>query len=395
MISSVAEFARLASAASKERIGFEATQVTESNGLRIEAAVRRHGSRSIHIEYLVYQSSWTELEETLSGQVEFIGDELCGLVLHCEGQATWVYDPSTDTAIRKIGSQLFEPILGLATLGELAFLDTLTQDFLLRDMGEERIDEHVVRRIALKPKQDYRSQLLSAMTFPIRKATIDFDIETLFPASISLVPSSGSPAASIIGTDATISITYKDVRLLEGPDSVNPFTPPADTHIFEESRVSVQDLADSVPFSMPLFALLDRGFETGDRPALLTIDAESERAYATVHLSAASDSSEEGTPSPRLTLCVGNYMSRNMARRRTTFSEIGQPHSKESLPVKILDRSKLWEQRLPGIDTQHAPVEAFFEKDGVFWFLSATNTGLDSMEALARDLFEAPDEKAP
>ena len=109
MISSVAEFARLASTASKERIGFEATQVTESNGLRIEAAVRRYGSRSIHIEYLVYQCSWTELEETLSGQVEFIGDELCGFVLHCEGQATWVYDPSIDTAIRKVGSQLFEP----------------------------------------------------------------------------------------------------------------------------------------------------------------------------------------------------------------------------------------------------------------------------------------------
>jgi len=84
-----------------------------------------------------------------------------------------------------------------------------------------------------------------------------------------------------------------------------------------------------------------------------------------------------------------------MARRRTSFSEIGKSHSKELLPVKVLDRSELWEQRLPGIDTQHAPVEAFFEKDGVFWFLSATNTGLDSMEALAGDLFEARDEKAP
>ena len=395
MTSSVAEFARLASAAAKERVGFEATQVTESNGLRIEAAVRKHGSRSIHIEYQVYQSSWTELEETLSGQVEFVGAELCGFVLHCEGQVTWVYDPSTNTAIRKAGCRLFEPIPGLATLGELAFLDTLTQDFLLRDMGEERIDEHLVRRIALKPKQEYRSQLLSAMTFPIRKATIDFDTETLFPLSISLVPSSGSPAASIVGADATIRIMYKDVRLPEDPDAVNPFTPPADAHIFEESRVSVQDLADSIPFSMPLFPFLDRGFEAGEWPALLTIDAESERAYATVHLSAANDSSEDDGPSPRLTLCAGNYVSRNMTRRRTTFSDIGKPHSKDSLPVKVLDRSELWEQRLPGIDTQHAPVEAFFEKDDVFWFLSATSTELDSMEALAGDLFEARDEKAP
>ena len=392
---SVAEFARLASAASKERVGFEATQVTESNGLRIEAAVRKHGSHSIHIEYQVYQSAWTDLEETLSGQVEFVGDELCGFVLRCEGQVTWVYDPSANTAIRKPGYRLFEPIPGLTTLGELAFLDTLTQDFLLRDMGEERSDEHLVRRIALKPKQDYRSQLLSAMTFPIRKATIDFDAETLFPLSISLVPSSGSPAASIVGTDAPIRITYKDVRLLESSDSVNPFAPPADAHIFEESRVSVQDLADSVSFSMPLLPLTDRGFEAGEWLALLTLDAESQRAYATVHLSATGDSSEDDRTSPQLTLYVGNYVSRNMARRRTTFSEIGKPHSKESLPVKVLDRSELWEQRLPGIDRQHAPIEAFFEKDGVFWFLSATNTGLDSIEALAADLFEAGDEKAP
>jgi len=395
MISSVAEFARWASAASKERVGFEAIQVTESSGLQIEAVVRRHGSRSIHIEYQVYQSSWTELEETLSGQVEFVGDELCGFVLHCEGQVTWVYDPSTDTAIRKAGSQLFEPIPGLATLGELAFLDTLTQDFLLRDMGEERIDEHPVRRIVLKPKQDYRSQLLSAMTFPIRKATIDFDTETLFPLSISLVPSSGSPAASIVGTDSTIRIMYKDVRLMESPDAMNPFAPPADAHIFEESRVSVQDLADSIPFAMKLSPLFDRGFEAGEWPALLTIDAESERAHATVHLSAANDSSDDDSPSPRLTICVGNYVSRNMARRRSTFSEMGKPPTQDSLPLKLLDRSELWKQRLPGIDTQHAPVEAFFEKDGVFWFLSATSTGLDSIEALAGDLFDARDEKAP
>ena len=394
MISSVVEFSRLASTASQERAGFEATQVTESNGLQIEVGIRSHGSRSIHVEYRVYHSSWAQLEETLSGQVEFIGDELCGFVLHCEGQVTWVYDPSTNTAIRKIGSQLFEPIPGLATLGELAFLDTLTQDFLLRDMGEERIDERVVRRIALKPKQAYRSRLLSAMTFPIRKATIDFDTETLFPVNISLVPSPGSPAASIVGTDATIRVSYKDIQLLESTDVARPFAPPTDAHIFQESRLSVQDLADSVPFSMPLLPLLDRGFKAEEWPVLLTLDTESERGYTTVYFSAASDSSNEDTPSPRLTLCIGNYMSRNMARRRTSFSETGKPPSTESYSVKFLDRSKLWEQQLPGIDTQHAPMEAFFEKDGVFWFLSATDIGLDSMEALARDLFEARDEKA-
>ena len=394
MTISVAEFARLASAASKEHAGFEVTQVVEFAGLRIEAVVRRAGFRSTHVEYKTYQSPWIELEETLSGQIEFIGDELCGFSLHCEGQATWVNDPSTNTAIRKIGLQLFEPIPGLTTLGELSFLDTLTQDFLLRDLEEQNVDDHVIRRISLKPKQPYRSHLLSVVSFPIRKATIDFNAETLFPETISFVPSPGSPAGSIAGPDATIRISYKNVRVLENAKPANPFAPPADARIFEESRLSIQDLLDSVPFPVPLLSLFDRGFEAGDKPVLLTIDSETERAYATIHFSAASDSTDEGSSTPRLTLCIGNYTSRNMARRRTTFSEIGTPSSQDSLPVTLLDRSELWEERLPGIDTQHAPVEAFFEKDGVFWFLSGTRMELDSIEELARDLFEALNETA-
>lgn len=394
MTLSVGEFARLASVATSAREGFEATQVVESSGLRIEAVVRRFGLRSIHVEYKVYQNPWTELEETLSGQVEFIGDELCGFGLHYDGQGTWVYDPAANTAIRKIGCQLFEPIPGLATLGELSFLDTLTLDFLLRDMGEESIDERTVRRITLKPKQAYRSQLLSAKTFPIRTATISFDTETYFPMLISFVPSSDSPAASIAGSDAAIRVSYKDVRILDSEGALTPFTPPADARVFEESRVPVSDLADSVPFAIQLAPLVDRGFDLERWPALLTIDTANERGFATAHLSLASDSSEDAAPSTRLALCIGNYMSRNMARRRATFSELGEPSAQGSPSVKLVNRTALWEERLPGIDTQHAPVEAFFEKDGVFWFLSGTGMEPDAMEALAGDLLETGGEAA-
>lgn len=391
MTSSIAEFARLVSASSNQRVAFEATQVTESNGLRIEANVCRYGSRSIHVEYQTYQSAWTELEEALSGQVEFNGDELCGFHIHCQGQVTWVYDPSTNMAIRKMGAQLFEPIPGVATLGQLAFLDTLPQDFLLRDLGEEPIDERTVRRIGLKPKQLYRSMLLSAVSFPITRATIGIDTETLFPASISLTPSVESPAASIVGPDAVINITYKDVRFLETPK--HSFAPPNDAHIFRESRLSIHELADSAPFPMSLNPILDGGFEAADRFGLLTMDEQGERGYATVYFSTAGHDEDADTPSPRLTLCVGNYMSRNMARRRITFAEMGREPAEASLPVKLLDRSELWEQRLPGVDTEHAPVEAFFDKDGTFWFLSGTGIGLDFMETLACDLLEAGDDQ--
>lgn len=392
MIPSVAKFARLASTAHEERAGFESTQIIESNGLRVEAIVRRIGTRSIHVEYKTYQSSWAELEEVLSGQIEFVEDELCGSTLNCESNVTWIYDPSTDTAIRKIGSQLFEPIPGLATLGELSFLGTLTQDFLLRDLGEEAIDNRVIRRIALKPKQAYRSQLLSSVTFSIRTATIDFDSETFFPVHISLVPSSGSPAASILGPNAMIRISYKDVVILKNTDSANPFSPPSSARVFEESRTSVEDLADLLPFSAPLAALSNHRFEADGKAVLLSIDTENKRAYATSHFSSANATAQEDAPAPRLTLTFGNYVSRNMARRRTVFSELGKPASEGSLPLQFLDRREIWKQRFPGIDAQYAPVDAFFEKDSVFWFLSGTGMELDSMEALARDLFETEGE---
>ncbi|MCK5828501.1 hypothetical protein KAH43_08275, partial [Candidatus Bipolaricaulota bacterium] len=153
MTLSVAAFANLASSASRSRAGFEASQVIETGGLRIEAHVRRRDLRNIQIEYKTYQSPWADLQEALAGQVEFVGEELCGLTINCEGTHTWVIDLTSNTVLRKPGCQLFEPIPGLVTLGELSFLNTLTQDFLLRDLGEQTVDSRTVRRIGLKPKQ--------------------------------------------------------------------------------------------------------------------------------------------------------------------------------------------------------------------------------------------------
>jgi hypothetical protein len=400
MTPSVAAFAHLASLASTERAGFEATQVIESGGLRIEAHVRRRGPRSLHIEYKTYQSPWADLQEALSGQVEFVGEELCGLTVDYDGKSTWVLDPSANTAVHKAGSQLFEPIPGLATLGELSFLESLTRDFLLRDLGEQTIEDRVIRRIGLKPKTGYRSQLLSAVVFPIRKATIDFDTETYFPVSISFVPSSESPAASIIGPNATINISYTSVRVLEPEPTPQPFSPPADAKVFEERTLSADEVDQHLPFSIPRHLLSKHGFDPDDGVALVSSDAANERNYTTVQYASlatppendATSNHEEATDnetvSSRLTILFGNYVSRNMARRRATFAEDGQPASDSTSPLKLLDRKSQWDDRYPGIDTRYAPVEAFFEQDGVFWFLSGTGMDLDSMEALASDLLE-------
>ncbi|MBU1049849.1 hypothetical protein KKG90_07500 [Candidatus Bipolaricaulota bacterium] len=395
MFTSVAAFAHSASMASKERAGFEATQTIESGGLRIEAFIRRQGSRFIHVEYHVYRNPWTELQEALSGHVELIGEELCGLTLDCDGQSTWVVDLSTNTIVQKPGSQLSEPIPGLSALGELSFLETLPQDFLLRDFGEETNHNRPVRRIGLKPKVGYRSQLLSTVAFPIRKATIDFDTETYFPLDISFTPAAGSPAASVLGPNATIRVSYKDVRILEAQAQSISFSPPSGSRLFEEKPISAADLAEQLPFTLHEELLRRYGFDPADGRAILSKDAENDRSYATIHYSSADEepqteaTSSSESLSPALTLTVGNYVSRNMARRRSTFSEYGQPMADLALPIRLLNRSELWEKQFPGIDTRYAPVEAFFEKDGAFWFLSGTGMDLDAMESLANDLLQA------
>ena len=101
MTSSVAAFAHLASSASRARARFESTQVIESGGLRVESFIRRSDPRLIHVEYKAYQSPWAELQEALSGQVELVGEELCGLTLDYDGQNTWVVDSSANTATRR------------------------------------------------------------------------------------------------------------------------------------------------------------------------------------------------------------------------------------------------------------------------------------------------------
>ena len=391
MTSSVSAFARSVAAAADERIGFTATQAIQSGPLSVEAAIRQSssGRRSLRVEYATYQNPWTELEETLTGQLEFTGDELCGLVLHRQGQTTWVHDLATDVAIQKLGSTVFEPIPGLATLGELSFLHTLARDFLLRDLGEHDMAGQRVRRFGLKPKQPYRSHLLSTTTFPIRHATIDFHTETYFPIAVTLVPSSTSPAASIVGPDASIHVSYKDVRLLESADLVLSFAPPPDTRIFKESRVPVLDLAEILPFSTPLLILSNHGFVVGDSSVLLSLDADNEKAFATATFSSSQPSTSDEDVEPRLIITFGNYVSRNMARRRATFSEHGTPATQETCPARLLDRRILWEERFSALDTKFAPVEAFFEKEGVFWFLSGTGMDLDAIQTIAAALFDA------
>lgn len=389
MIPSIQSFARAVHRAHIERKGFSATQTITSGQLRIDAEIRQVGHRSTALQFNTYQNPWTDLEEALSGHVEYTGDELCSVAIHREGSKTWVVDPAMSTATRKLGSHLYEPIPGVSALGELSFLARLTQDFLLRDLGEHAHGDGKIRRVSLKPKQAYQVNLLSTVTFPVRSVTIDFDTQTYFPHSISLLPSTGSPASSIVGPQTSIVVSYSDVKIAENGTTDGAYEPQADMHIFEESMVAVQDLEDHLPFDVPLHVISEQGFSANAPAFRVTLDSKKERSYLTMHFSPVQPSSDDETERPRLSVTCGNFMSRNMARRRITLSEQGTQADDEVATLSLLDRGTLWEARFPGVDTQQAPVEVSFEKAGVFWFLHGTNIELESLKALALAIFNA------
>ena len=99
MTPSVSEFVRSVSAASRQRSGFTATQTIQGGQLRVEALLRQCGHRYTRVEFDTYQSPLLEMEEALSGQAEFTGDELCSLTIHKHGRTTWVCDMATNLSL--------------------------------------------------------------------------------------------------------------------------------------------------------------------------------------------------------------------------------------------------------------------------------------------------------
>ena len=383
--SSIGDFIRSIHAGSREWNGFDAVQTIETTALRVEATVRCFGSNAISAEYAAYENPWAELEETLTGQIEFMGSELCGLHLDCRGASTWVYDPSRAIAVKKIGRHLFEPIPGVAALGEVGFLETMARDFLIRDLGEDSRDDRRVRRLALKPKHPVRLHLLSSEHFPIRRANVELDIETLFPVFISVMPSDDAPVASLLGPDTEIRVSYRDVTL-HGPDDPSPaYDPPTDARQFEERSLSAEDIDGALPVSVDLQPLATHGFEPARATGVATISTDGDRGFLVLAVPSADTTAPEGGRSPHIGITVGNYTSHNMARRRATFSEHGTEGADDA-DVRFLDRAPLWNERIPGVDSRHAPVEAFFVLEDTLWLLTGVGVDVARMEAIAHDL---------
>ena len=241
MVSSISDFARSVVAAHRELAGFTGTEKIRGSGFEIEARVRCAKPERLAVEYSAYDDPIAGLDEALTAAWEFTGEELIGMTIAYNGRTTWIYDPRTNLAIRKPWRAVFEPLPGIDAIGEIGFLEWLTRGFLLRDAGEDTVGGRKVRLVGLKPKRPYRSQLLTSVSFPIRRASVAFDLETYFPLRIAFYPARGSALYPLLGADGAITIEYTDVRL-EPPDPAGfEFTPPEGTHVFLEEPVDKND----------------------------------------------------------------------------------------------------------------------------------------------------------
>ena len=375
-------FARTIVEAYRNLSGFEATETVEAEPIHVVARIAFHRPDNLAVEYQTYVNPLLELEERLTGNTEYTANELVGLSLHFDGQRTWLYDASTDVCVVKKSRALFEPLPDLPVLGEIEYLRDLPHDYLLRALGSETIDGRDARVLSLKPKHAHRTHAFKMVAFLARKASVAFDEETLFPVRSSFSPSPSSRAHQLLGPNGCVTIRYSDVRLT--PDAAPPFAPPEGTRVFREEWLAIDELAARLPFAISVDPLREAGYTAIDGQALFAEDAEHNRAYCAATFMRRGEG--EGGQAEYVSLRAGNFLSRNMARRRVTIAEVGEELAIDNQTVRFLDRRQLWEEHASGIDPSQAPRELSWESDGVFWFLTGVDTERSVLTQLGSDL---------
>jgi len=356
-------FCRDVAEAQRSRRGFRATQVVAAGPIEAEALLRVHG-RSISVDYRRYVSPLLDLEAQLTGNVEYDVAELLELSLYYDGRGTWLQDSARNTLTFKSYRALMEPLPGVSVLGELDFLRDLPHDFLLREESEETIGNRTARVIGLKPRTGLNPSLFRTVSFPLQRASVAFDAETLFPLRIRAAPAPGTSLRALTGAGGFIEILYQDVAE-PSVDKPPAFSPPEDAHVFREETLPLDELVARAPFTIPLELYRSSDFAATER-GTLTIDDAGQRAHGSLLLEGTSKT--DAAERPLLTLRFGNYLARDMARRNVALSENGRPVEIAGREAKLLDRRTLWETGAPGADTAHAPIEIAWQRDGIYWF---------------------------
>lgn len=381
MATPVGDIVRQAAAAYDGIQSFEATETVAAGPISCEARVRFRKPDRIAVDYVRYEDPLAVFEDRLTGGAEFAPAELVGMHLVHDGSETWLHDPRTNVALRKPGRKLSAPLEPMSVLGEIGFLPSLAHDFLVRDEGEEAVDGRQAFRLGLRPKAAYRSLLLKEEVFPLSSAVLLLEKETSFPLRVEFRPAPETGLALLVGPRNSIRISYGNVRLNRAEETA--FAPPVDARVFREEVVAADRLAERLPSRVSLERIGEAGYRIYGSRASLTSNEAADRGYATFAL--APSTPEGQAPETVVSVRTGNYLSRNMARRRTLLAEGGEAVSLDGLPARLLDRTALVRDELPeGVERDL--LELGWERDGVFWFLLGEGLGRPALLDLARAL---------
>ena len=375
---SISELARAAMKACEEIQGFSATQTINAGPIKAEARIRYRRPGKITVEYRTYEDPLAEFEEKLAGS-EFIPSELLGMEIVHDGRGTWLHDTRRDVAIRKLGRRLYSPLRLPDGIAEIDMMCQLTHDFLLRDEGQEEINGKKARKVGLKPKTPERMSLFKDEIFPLKRAVLSIDPETLFPMRILFYPTQRSPLYYIAGLSSPITIEYKDVMLAVPDEDLFSFTPSEETRVFNEEEIVVKDLADKLPFELSLEQITQRGYVPRDDRVLITANEDGDRAYALFSLE---KKDSDGKQTSGMSLRVGNYLSPDMNRRRALLADNGEETDLGEAKGRIIDRGSLLKDGIPE-SVRRSLLEIGWQDGDVHWFLLGEGIDRDDLADIA------------
>ena len=384
---SISELAHAAMKACEDLEGFSATETVSAGQIKAEARIRYRRPGKITLEYRTHEDPLAEFEEKLTGS-EFIPSELLGMQIVHDGHGTWLHDVKRNVAIKKLGRRLYSPLRLPDGIAEIDMMCHLTRDFLLRDEGQEEINGKKTHKIGLKPKTPERMSLFKDEIFPLKRALLSIDAETLFPLRILFYPTQRSPLYYIAGPSTPITIEYKDLLFAVPSDDLFSFTPSEETRIFTEQEVGRKHLAGKLPFALPLDQITDRGYELYNDRVTITANESGDRAYA--FLSFEKEGSD-GKQATGISLRVGNYLSPDMNRRRALLADNGEEIDLGEAKGRIIDRSALLKDEIPE-SVRRTLLEIGWQQDDVHWFLLGEGVDKDDLVGIATALVNGGEE---
>ncbi|MBS3765024.1 hypothetical protein KGY71_00740 [Candidatus Bipolaricaulota bacterium] len=379
-MTSVREVASNAGDRYEELNSFEADQEITAGSMRIKCHVKFRKPRSVVVEYEDYRSPVENFEVKLSGGPEFVGEDLVDSRVVYGGKETWIHLVDKDTAVKKEGKLLYSPFAGVDVIGQLGFLPSLVEDFLLKDDGEGEINGQPVNRLGLKPKASRRSLFLKDEVFNLSRAELALDKELGLPRKITYYPGQ-SEQLRFSGTQGNpVFVEYSNYEVDGLGKRDFQFDPSKVQRVFEERALSEEEFGEKFPLSVPITEIKERGYDRARDKISVLQDDEAGRAYSSITFLKSDD---EGRPTSSVQLLVGNYLSREMSRHRAYMSENGEELDIEGTSTLVANRNEAVKERLPEGWEQEI-YEVSWQGEESFYFLLGQKIGKNELIDLAR-----------